>query len=434
VHLIRALKAAKKESGQVLVLFGLWMPVLLLFSGMAIDFGFGFLTKLRLAKASDAAALAVMRNLGQGDTAAAAIGQSIFSLNINSSSHLFVTAPAASITFSTSGGEPVVNVASTATIRTVFIWLAGFPTLAVADTSQATRPPVLLSLVLDKSGSMNSNGGAQALPPSVLDFLSYFINGTDELSEVSFSTLASTDVPISTNFQTPITNYVNGMSFSGATYAWAGLNNAGAQIASIASPPANAQKVVVFFTDGWANTNNDIINGVSMNYGGDAPAEFSSTSGIFCMNPTTGADTPSPPYGVTAASSITMVAKCNGQNWFPATDTGPPDNLPSQAPMDMVNIATEADYRAVKLANSMRALGYTVYSIGLGDKINNTYLMEVANAAPYTITSGGVTTTYSNPDYNSSEPVGLAEFAPTSSDLDAAFQTIASKILLRITH
>jgi hypothetical protein len=69
----------------------------------------------------------------------------------------------------------------------------------------------------------------------------------------------------------------------------------------------------------------------------------------------------------------------------------------------------------------MRASGITVYSIGLGDKINTTYLQELANDP-------------ASPLYNASEPSGLAEFAPTASDLDTAFQTIASKILLRLTQ
>ncbi len=179
--------------------------------------------------------------------------------------------------------------------------------------------------------------------------------------------------------------------------------------------------VVVFFTDGWANTFNATMNGVSMNVGGDAAAEFvAGQSGIFCMNPTNGSYSTSP-YGDTGATSTTMVAKCNGQNWFQATDTGPPDSLPSDAPLDMVNIGYEADYRTVQLANTMRAAGTTVYAIGLGDKINTTYLEELANDP-------------GSPTYNSSEPSGIFENAPTAADLQPAFEAIAAKILSRITH
>ncbi len=78
-------------------------------------------------------------------------------------------------------------------------------------------------------------------------------------------------------------------------------------------------------------------------------------------------------------------------------------------------------YRTVQLANQMRTQGTTIYSIGLGDKINTDYLLKVANDP-------------ASPQYDSGEPSGIAAFAPTASDLDTAFQTIASKILLRLTH
>ncbi len=63
----------------------------------------------------------------------------------------------------------------------------------------------------------------------------------------------------------------------------------------------------------------------------------------------------------------------------------------------------------------------TIYSIGLGDKINQAYLQDIAN----------------DPDaatYNSSQPQGEAVFAPSASQLDAVFQTIASKVLLRLSQ
>lgn len=403
MHLIRGLQATRKESGQVLVFFALWLPVILLFVGFAIDFGFGFMTKLRLAKAADATALAVMRNLGRGQTSATAMGQSVFALNISGNSNLpYVTAPSASITFSTSAGEPVVNVAATATIRTFFIWLAGIHTLAVADTSQATRPPVLLSLVLDRSGSMGGNGGGTALPGSVTDFLGYFIQNTDQVGETSFASNATIDVPITATFLTPITNSMSAMQFSGATYAQGGLLNAQAMISGVTNPPANTQKVVVYFTDGWANTNQDTLHcspDLKVNYGGyDAPA-----TGWAFLNPTTGTQYPS--------------SFCTAATTFPTIDPA----LSNPATLSRANITTEGEYRAITLANQMRAQGMTVYSIGLGNDIDTTYLQEVANDP-------------ASPTYNPNQPSGLAEFAPTSTDLDTAFQTIASKILLRITQ
>jgi hypothetical protein len=116
---------------------------------------------------------------------------------------------------------------------------------------------------------------------------------------------------------------------------------------------------------------------------------------------------------------VNTAVTCDGVSNFTATDTA--EILTNPAKLTITNIADEADYRAVQYANTMRAAGITVYSIGLGDKINTTYLQELANDP-------------ASPDYNANEPSGIATFAPTASDLDTAFQTIASKILLRLTN
>jgi hypothetical protein len=406
----------------MLILFALLLPLICLFVGFGIDFGFGFLTKAQLGKAADAAALAAMLNLGKGQTEATRIGQAEFNLNTNPKWGLYVSAPVATITYPavSPGSEPIVNVAVSAKIRTFFIKVGGFPTLTITNFSQATRPPIILSLVLDKSGSMNDNGGAQALPPAVTDFVSYFMENTDQLGVVTFSTLANPDVPMTKDFQRPIATLVKALeqpnAFGGATYAQGGLVDANAQVTGISPLPSNAVQVVVFFTDGWANTNHDTLGGTSMNYGGCAPYECLFVN---CMDPRNGNALSPATY---APNPTTSVGNCGGLGTFPAQDP----SLPTQALQTRQNISTEADYRAVQLANQMRASGITVYSIGLGNlanpnAINTTYLQDLANDP-------------ASPGYNANEPSGIAAFAPTANDLDGAFQQIASKILLRLTH
>lgn len=411
MHLIRALNSTAKESGQIVVLFVLLLPLLLLFVGFGIDFGFAFLTKAELAKACDAASLAVMRNLGRGQTTATAIGQSEFNLNYNLNRARQASAPNLSITYSSDAyGDPIVNVSASATIKTFFIGIGGFNTLTVANSSQATRPPVILSLVLDKSGSMNLNGGSTALSPSVQDFLGYFIEGTDRIGEVSFSSVATQDVAITQTFQTPIKNSLNAMAFGGATFAQGGLIFAQSQVTGVASPPPNAVQVVVFFTDGWANTNQDKLKNKLLNYGGCSPVEAAVgwCNAFFCLDPTNGS---------TISYTMGSTGSCNGSNNFQALSP----SITNPAALNWNNVSTDAKYRAVQLANTMRTQGITVYSIGLGDKIDTTYLQELANDP-------------ASPLYDATQPSGLAEFAPTASELDTAFQTIASKILLRLTQ
>ena len=63
----------------------------------------------------------------------------------------------------------------------------------------------------------------------------------------------------------------------------------------------------------------------------------------------------------------------------------------------------------------------TIYSIGLGDKINQAYLQDIAND-PAAAT------------YDATQPSGQAVFAPSASQLNTVFQTIASKVLLRLSQ
>ena len=152
-------------------------------------------------------------------------------------------------------------------------------------------------------------------------------------------------------------------------------------------------KVAVFFTDGWANTVEDTLNcppSTLLNYGGCAPPEAAVgwCSGIYFMNPTNGNGT-----------------SC-GATQFPSQVAG------GMEPLTENNIANDAMYRAVQVANSMRAQGIVIYSIGLGDKISQAFLQQIANDP-------------ASSTFNANEPVGQAVFAPTANDLDAVFQSIA---------
>jgi hypothetical protein len=233
---------------------------------------------------------------------------------------------------------------------------------------------------------------------------------------------------MTTSFQTPIKSAVESMSFGGGTFAQAGLQDGFHQVLTQPANP-NIIRVVVFFTDGWANTNglptnvttstastpHDALNctgtpsqpsNTPMNYGGCAPLEAAAgwCSGIFFMNPNNGNTT-----------------SCPNAKTFPAQDGGgnalSPDTTAEQ------DIADDATYRTEQVANVMRnsTNNITIYSIGLGDKINQVYLQDLANDP-------------SAPTYDSSQPAGEAVFAPSAAQLDAVFQTIASKVLLRLSQ
>ena len=83
-------------------------------------------------------------------------------------------------------------------------------------------------------------------------------------------------------------------------------------------------------------------------------------------------------------------------------------------------------YRAIQVAKNMQSQGIFVYSIGLGTAITNQptavdFLRQAANDP-------------ASSTFNPNAPIGMAVFAPDTSTLTSVFQTIASKILLRITQ
>jgi Flp pilus assembly protein TadG len=399
------------ERGQILPMFVVLLPVLLLFVGLTIDFGMAYVTKTALSRAADAAALAAMRNIKLGTAEATQLATAAFDANYSAFGNSSATPTVSVVITTNSSNNTVVNVNATTTLNAFFLSiLPGFNTVNVSSLSQTTRPKLIMSMVLDKSGSMNKNGGATALPPAVVNFLSYFDDTQDQVAEVSFSTLATVDVPIGTNFTSPITTAVDGMKFGGSTFTQAGLQDGLNQVTSVNVPSGESVvKAVVFFTDGWANTIEDTMSCPAttlLEVGGCSPAEYQvwcTPSAIPFMDPTTG--------GSASCGATTFYSEVAGANM----PLGP-------SVLDgLTNIANDATYRANLVATNMRADGIVVYSIGLGDKISEPFLQQIANDP-------------ASPTFDGTQPVGEAVFAPNAADLEGVFQEIANKILLRISQ
>jgi len=410
-------KHKDRERGQVLILCAVFMVILLLFVGLAVDFGLAYVTKARLGKAVDAAALTGAKALVQGQTQATAIAKSSFAMNYHTSDR-DVTAPAVIVAYSTDAttGNTLMNVHATATTRTFFLGLLpSFSTLNISAAAQATRARVIMTLVLDTSGSMKNNGGWSALPPDVNEFVLNFDNTLDSIAMVHFASKVTVDVPMRTGgFVAPIQSATSGMNkafFSGATYSDGGLQQAIIQNSSL-TLPGNVVKVVVFFTDGHANTiqnsllcngPNDVLNssvGVLWNFGGFDTG----SSDVAFLDPGTGVQ----------RCDISRSTCCTAT--FPAASQGG-----SQTSISQAHIQTEAEYRSIAAANTMRTQNTVVYAIGLGNDVNADFLRRVANDP-------------ASSTFDSTKPVGEADFAPTADDLRAIFQRLAAKILLRLTQ
>ena len=86
----------------------------------------------------------------------------------------------------------MLNVSATVTINTYFIrvlssiGLGNWKTLTVGESAQATRANLVMSIVLDVSGSMNGDGGIAGLKIAVPDFINQFENNYDQVAMVTF--------------------------------------------------------------------------------------------------------------------------------------------------------------------------------------------------------------------------------------------------------
>jgi Flp pilus assembly protein TadG len=403
-HLVRG------EQGQTLMMFVLFMIVLIVFIGLGVDMGFAYITRSRLSKAVDSACLTGMRNLAQGQTAAANAARAAFSANYGTSGR-DVAPPNVTVTFGTVNKNIVIDVGATVSINTYFIRvLPLWKTLAVGSSAEATRADVIMTVVLDRSGSMHSNGGDVALPPAVTSFISNFDDVNDIAAMVSFASAASVDVPMQRPFITKIENAAGALSFGNTTCSDEGLTNALAQNNTVTiTPGQDVIKVIVFFTDGMANTFNCNLNCGNRNLDYtrnlyDPTNQNSASTGCTIPNPLMSID------GVTQVDTSGGANTCDSMHY-------------------------EAQRRAEAWANQARSQTNFIYCVGLGNPGGNN--QGECNDGVFPILNPAFLKAVANtPDsatYNPNQPVGDYAIAADFTQLQDAFNTIARKILLRLS-
>jgi Flp pilus assembly protein TadG len=409
------------------MLFVFVILALFLFVGLAVDLGFAYITHAQLAKAVDAAALTGVRNYSPFSSQADDVAKATFYTNYGTSGR-DRTAPTPQVVWDTdASGNTRITVSATAIINTYFLRvLPQWKTLSIRTQAQAIRARVLLMLVLDRSGSMGKpppygSGGGVALPGAVTAFVNHFDNAHDNIGMCSFGTTNRLDVPVGHPFQQKIITAARAMQFPPDqwTYADGGLMCAFLQLqASPLFRDPSVQKIIVFFTDGYANTSLTNVFGwpqspvlisqddfgVGCPPGGPCEIDFS--------DPTTGAVLNNPPTG------FTDPATCKLNYSFPSID-----GTTKAICVTNKNVWLEGQRVAEKTANLIRQANVTIYSLGLGvpPNINAQFLQDLANDP-------------TSADYNPNQPAGQALIAPTTAEMQPVFETIASKVALRLTQ
>lgn len=411
----------RKETGQTLVFFAIMMLMLLLVVGMTVDAATIYLSKASMDKAVDAAALTAVRNLFQGQTQATTVAQAAFTANYRCGGQSTNT-PVLNISYSIdAANNTVVNILGTSVINTYFMRIIPqFQTFQISSLATATRAKLVMSLVIDRSGSMVGNNGSQKLPGAVSTFISFFDDNMDKVSLVSFSNTTNLNVSVRQPFKTPVRNAANALSFSGYTYSEGGLKLAKQQNDSVVIPSGeNVIKLVVFFSDGqpnaWQYTWTNSLNGVQIN-NMVADPDYIGYNKYIILNPSNGnqikpSQQPDPLAG-------------------PVTSKGKPYDMPittfrsvngSTKSINGSNFYVESELLPLARANTIRAAGQLIFCIGLGNNIDEAFLHKIANDT-------------SSSTFNPNQPVGETIIAATANDLQVAFQQIAAKILLRLTQ
>jgi hypothetical protein len=344
---------------------------------------------------------------------------------------------------------------------------------ASTRTSSAGRRKVMMSVVLDRSGSMIPDGGAMAVQSAMPAFINLFNNSFDEVALLSFSSNARIDVPIGHNFIAPISKSIAGMQFGGGTFGTGAGNQpilssatgapmslADLQNNSVAIMPVwwkrlfitkrrvlqKVSKVLVYFTDGMMNTVQDNFYcgpsapTVLVNYGGYDSGNFVGFFDPACSPNTSG-------NGCTLeGGQVSQWSSYNGLrgrvNGFPydahgdicKNAQGKPvttflsQQTGQQTPFIRANVTAESQYRAIYTANAMRTespVPTYIYTIGLGISVSpptQAFLAQLANDPRY-------------PTYIPGQPAGEFFYIANcpspncTAELEAAFRAIASKLL-----
>ena len=258
---------ARNEKGVALIYTAVTLTVLLLFTGLAVDGGRGYVVKAQLSKAVDGAALGAARELNSGNPRRKA--EQIFRANFptNYLGTSSVTDPTADPNFYSLSTDPVsgvntVTIRANAVLPTTFMGLANINNMNVTAMGEATRRMVDLSLVVDVSGSIGSQW--TVVHDATIDFINSFDAIHDRMSLTLFSTGAEVryTMPAGRGFdKTAMTSAVPGTLPGGSTLMAEGLYRGWDQLRTVSSGQQSSLRIIVLFTDG-------ATNGVPAQWGG----------------------------------------------------------------------------------------------------------------------------------------------------------------------
>lgn len=453
-----------RQRGQILILTGITLIVLIGGVGLAVDTGRAYGVKARLNAAVDAASIAAARALAVGDNDSERVenaqAAAVRFFNMNYPADFLGSTPSVPSTTAVKeeNGRWRVRVSATAQMPTSFIRVLGPTQTDVAAAGEVIRRDLDAMLVMDVSGSIGSD--LPALKRAAINgFINKFTsgNGGDRVGLASFSSGAVLDVPINKDTnrgfnRSAINTAINNLPMGGATASAEGMRVALNELNLIPTAVRSSLRVILFFSDGAPN----MVNGQFYRQGNDTIVPSGTTRNLYsettsgsvgsCRSsdgacrafpanqrdgneiyyttsgsgshprithlPLTGSN------GVALSGERGLAPLTGGDPGFPYSNT-------------RCNVNRAARNMVENIANSARGQEIRVYTIGLGDALNG---LEIGFCSYGTSERGAnilrrLANTPDSDRLNDAQPKGMYCHAATAADLESCFARIASEIL-----
>jgi Flp pilus assembly protein TadG len=247
------------DKGFALIYMCVFLVVLLLFVGLAVDTGRAYVVKAQLTKAVDGAALGAARMLNSGNprTEAENIFNANFPLGFMGTTSVTPTSSAGfyRLTTDVTTGINTVTITASAVMPTSFMSLANFNNVTVSSEGQATRRMVDLSLVIDVSSSIGWRW------PYVRDAVISFINAFDQTSDRVSLTFFGNGARVIDRMRdtrgfdkAAIISHVPAGLPGGSTAMVQGLYRGWDELRAVPNGLQSGLRVIVLFTDGCSNS------------------------------------------------------------------------------------------------------------------------------------------------------------------------------------
>jgi Flp pilus assembly protein TadG len=393
--------------------------ILFLLAGVAVDIGTAYVRTMSLSKAVDAGALAGAKYTMKGEAEMRSIIDKVAAANFGPDPDSDYGATYNVTIWSPATDTTRVRVQGTTASPAMFSRVVGQDDIPISVLAEATRYPLDMSLSLDLSASLDRNGSFDDMQVAAKNFLDHFDDNIDQFGIVTYSTWAAQRMPVQKNFKSAGKAIIDGLTFISDTNIEEGLRLSKSQL-DVAFPRQEALKIVVLFTDGRATAfaenlemptshNPAWYNGVWAAYisGSSYRGLFQISDGQKIKNFVSGA-----PVLYPNSSTQTSVQ---------------PKKLPGNLSVTGANIRSVAAAQTEAQANTIRAEGYTIFVVALGNP---------DATDPGDVPDLDLLTRVANEDgiVSASQPKGEMLFSPSPEDLDQTFALLADRIITRLTR